>query len=287
MPDVQELMQVVETNVRKWGTTILAIMAPDAPVPTTWFGASDRLPILPVGAKQMGFITTDGVGQEDSISSEVTNMLQTLEPVRTDLTGLEKSLTVAFGEDNAFVQALWHGLPFEEWPERSDGAWEFTDTGVADYPYYRLLVLSQDGVGAQARYRVEFAYRAKITAKTARTMNRTDAETYGVTFGLFKDPVEGKSYYRAQNGPGYPEPDNTTPVDAQATATLDGDVVDSVSIDNGGTGYTTAPEVVFSGGGGSGASATATVSGGSVVSVDVDNGGSDYTSEPSVSFVRD
>lgn len=203
MPDVQSQMIVNDQNVRKWGTQILAVMAPDATVPTEWFGATDYLPILPVAAKQMGYITTDGIGQEDSISNEGTNMLQTLEQVRSDLTGIEKSLTVAFGEDNAFVQALWHGVPFEDWPATADGAWEFADGEISQYPYYRLIVLGQDGVGSQARYRVEFAYRATVTAKTGRTMNRTDAETYGFTFGLFRDKAANRSFLRKQDGPAY------------------------------------------------------------------------------------
>lgn len=203
MPDVQEQMETVDTNVRKWGTAIFAVMAPDAEIPAEWFGTEDHLPILPAGAKQMGFITTDGIGQEDSISSENTPMLQTLEPVRTDLTGIEKTLTGAFGEDNAYVQAMWHGVPFEDWPATSDQPWIYHDGEIADYPYYRAVLLFQDGVGAQARYRVEFGYRIKVTAKTARTMNRTDAETYGFTWGLFKDPVVKRSFTRAQNGPAY------------------------------------------------------------------------------------
>ena len=60
--------------------------------------------------------------------------------------------------------------------------------------------------------------------------------------------------------------------------------VDSISVTNGGSGYTSAPSVSFSGGEGSGASATATISGGAVTSVTVTSGGSGYTSAPSVSF---
>ncbi|MBM6622671.1 hypothetical protein JTF08_13730 [Micrococcaceae bacterium RIT802] len=203
MPDVQSILEVNDGNVRKWGTQLLAIQAPDAVVPTEFFGPTDFLPVLPADAKQMGYVTTDGVGQEDSISNEGTQMLQTLEQVRSDLTGIEKSLTVAFGEDNAYVQALWHGTPFEEFPVAPDASWIFHDGEIAQYPYYRLLLLAQDGVGSQARYRVEYAYRATITAKSARTLSRADAETYGFTFGLYKDPVAGRSYTRAQNGPTY------------------------------------------------------------------------------------
>ena len=52
----------------------------------------------------------------------------------------------------------------------------------------------------------------------------------------------------------------------------------------GGSGYTSAPTVVFVGGGGSGATATASVQNGTVVSLELTAGGTGYTSDPAVSF---
>lgn len=207
MPTVSDLLEVNDLNVRKWGTQLAYLLAPDATVPTSFFGTSDHLPILPAGAKQLGFITTEGVQFGDSISSEKTNMLQSLEPVRSDLTGREQTVQLAFGEDNAFVQALVHGVPFEEFPDDADGPWVFDDGEVSEFPYYRLGIIMQDGVGAQARYRHEFGYRVKVDTKENRTANRSDAESHGVTFGLYKDPATGRTYTRAQNGPSY----HTTP----------------------------------------------------------------------------
>lgn len=60
--------------------------------------------------------------------------------------------------------------------------------------------------------------------------------------------------------------------------------VDSIVVTAGGTGYTSAPTVTFSGGGGTGAAATATVANGIVVSITVTNSGSGYTSAPTVGF---
>ena len=58
----------------------------------------------------------------------------------------------------------------------------------------------------------------------------------------------------------------------------------SITVDAGGSGYTSAPTVTLSGGGGSGAKAVATVSGGAVTSVEFTQRGHGYTSAPSVSF---
>jgi lambda family phage minor tail protein L len=53
---------------------------------------------------------------------------------------------------------------------------------------------------------------------------------------------------------------------------------------SGGSGYTSAPSVSFSGGGGSGAAATATVSGGKVVFIQKTASGTGYTSPPTVTI---
>lgn len=58
-----------------------------------------------------------------------------------------------------------------------------------------------------------------------------------------------------------------------------------IEINQGGSGYTSAPTVVFSGGGGgSGATATATVENGAIQDVTINTPGSGYTTEPIISF---
>ncbi len=70
--------------------------------------------------------------------------------------------------------------------------------------------------------------------------------------------------------------------EATATATVSGSVT-VVSVTNAGSGYTSAPTVAFTGGGGSGATATANLdAGGSVLNFTITNGGSGYTSAPTV-----
>jgi len=71
---------------------------------------------------------------------------------------------------------------------------------------------------------------------------------------------------------------------ATATATVAGGQVVSVTITNGGAGYTGEPAVSFSGGGGSQAYAQANVVGGVVTSITVTNHGSGYTSAPTVAI---
>jgi phage tail sheath protein FI len=62
------------------------------------------------------------------------------------------------------------------------------------------------------------------------------------------------------------------------------DGVVAVAITNGGSGYTSAPAVTITGGGGTAATAYAVVEDGEVVAVIVDNAGNGYTTAPTVAF---
>ena len=57
-----------------------------------------------------------------------------------------------------------------------------------------------------------------------------------------------------------------------------------IGVVNGGTGYTSAPTVIISDGGGTGAQATAEISGGSVSKITIINAGTGFTSLPTISF---
>ncbi len=63
-----------------------------------------------------------------------------------------------------------------------------------------------------------------------------------------------------------------------------GVTITGASVGSGGTGYTTAPAVNVSGGGGQGATFTATISGGVVTAVNMTNAGYGYTSAPALTL---
>jgi len=58
----------------------------------------------------------------------------------------------------------------------------------------------------------------------------------------------------------------------------------AISLGAGGTGYTTAPTVAITGGGGTGATATAIVSDGAVTGFNITNAGAGYTSTPTIAL---
>lgn len=71
--------------------------------------------------------------------------------------------------------------------------------------------------------------------------------------------------------------DGVTNTQATASANIVSNSVDSIDVDTGGSGYTTAPTVTITGDG-TGATATATLTNGVVTSITVTDGGTGYTS---------
>lgn len=197
--------QLVDNNsqIRKHGTQLMAIADGSAAVPssfwsidtTTRAGKTLVLPnLLPAGYVNMGYITTDGISESRDVGSSDLNMVQDIEPVRSDIETLTRTLQVTFGESSSWTKALAHNIPVKDWPATKSSSFAYHDGAVNEFPYYRILILTQDGVGDAAVYRVEFAYRAKITDMGDRTLNRTDAETTQRTFTCYRDEVVGKSY---------------------------------------------------------------------------------------------
>ena len=190
------------TYVRKHGTAILAVADYSTAMPDTFFDATTGLPIkLPDGYKNMGYVSTKGFTVKKDSKSDDTTMLQDLDPVRSDLSSSGRTLAVEFGEMSAWVKSLMAGLPVSSWPAQNGAKWSVSEKGAKESPYYRLLLITQDGVGPQAVYRVEAAYRAKITDFVDRTLNRNDAETENPTFSCFKDPNHSGDSYHMESSP--------------------------------------------------------------------------------------
>jgi len=108
------------------------------------------------------------------------------------------------------------------------------------------------------------------------TVNQSQTVSSGTITG---QPVVGATFTATGAGSGT----GTAYTKYISSITLLGGVL-QINILNAGSGYTSAPQITFSGGGGSGAVAIAKLNGGSVLYCTVSNQGDNYTSDPTVTF---
>lgn len=155
------------------------------------------------------------------------------------------------------------------------------------------IVSKSTGVSGEARgvyYWADTDYTFMVYGSTVYAFSSASSTTeqYTVTLATSTGPVgftetsygETRKLFFCDGQDGYLI-DKTTPT---TVLTMDNTNVVDYVITAAGSGYTSAPTVSFSGGGGTGAAATATVSGGAVVALTYTNFGSGYTSAPSISF---
>jgi hypothetical protein len=132
-----------------------------------------------------------------------------------------------------------------------------TGTGITPGTYITVFGTGTGGVGT-------------YTISASQTVSSTT---------ITGQPVVGSTFVAAGVGSGT----GTATVKSIDSITLLGGVRE-INMLNGGSGYTTAPTVTFSGGGGSGAVAASKLNSHSVVYCTVSNQGDNYTTEPTVTF---
>ena len=153
--------------------------------------------------------------------------------------------------------------------EDLDTGVDFIDDNVVDDGYIQTLTLVGTGVTATAITSV-----VDGGVRSIRVTNRGNGYTSTPQVAISSAPFGG--------------------INAVGVATMISSLVDCVGIKssrvqgvelvNPGAGYTLAPNVVFVGGGGSGAAATSIIGNGLVGIVTITNGGSGYTDSPTVTF---
>lgn len=143
-------------------------------------------------------------------------------------------------------------------------------TAAATRNFGALLILGDSGKIPDANGAVLFSDLASV----GETFATTDPEYLAATIFFAQSPQPSTLYIA-----NYTKPAGN--ITATATATVSDGAVTGFTITNGGTGYTSAPNVTITGSG-TGATATATISNGSVTSITIVNGGTGYTSAPTV-----
>lgn len=132
---------------------------------------------------------------------------------------------------------------------------------------YKVLATVTDNFGVQSQSFVTITAAPPVVAAPTVSVTHPTPGGNGDTINDFSD---SSSFYL-----------NALALPAPGAAL---DFVAGVNIDSGGSGYTSAPTVTITGGGGSGATAVARIAGGRVVGVDITSVGKGYSSAPTITF---
>ena len=184
---------------------------------------------------------------------------------RTELETTPATITVAASGSDLFIPDLYEPSDLQNRVGLTDGQFIYVKTSQDFYQF-------QDPDFVVVSWTEAWQYIIDSVADTA--VRQTFLAS--VFLGEFASEAEV-----TRDRDGY-----TTPLPAMGTATLTGGVVTAISIDYGGSGYTTAPTITIGAPGGTGtqATATATITDGVVTAVTITNGGTQYAAAPDVTF---
>ena len=176
--------------------------------------------------------------------------------------------TVTLTQDGVLIFAGDTGSHFTHMDERLGWVREWTCYGLAKRAEY-IPVTDSLTLTDTARFNLPADDPDYLPSRAGRTMGQIVADVLEMPEN--KTPLASASIGNySSSGTG-----------AAATCTISAGVVQTTfTITAGGSGYTAAPTVIFSGGGGSGAAATAGIAAGAVTSLTRTAGGSGYTSAP-------
>lgn len=201
------------------------------------------------------------------------------------LTNLTAPATLAvpdFHISNEFQASTpWRGRNSVSFPENGATTYQNLNDPVVGILPLRLVAspaapngLSINATQAQRLYRNGELRLSELTGNPADQSKRVYPLSRGIDSGI-------RTLWSAANGVG-----TTTPIKTwqATTSNTTNKPVLGITVVSPGTGYTSAPTVSITGGGGSGATATATVANGRITGFTVTNPGSGYNSAPTVTL---
>lgn len=203
MPTVEALQSWNNQLIRKHPLQICAIADYDTAAPTEFFESGENLPVaLPTGYFDFGYITTDGIPVSRDVDTEDVDSVQSTEHTRSDISSDVVSAQIVFQETTGLTLALQYGMRLADAPKLGDTA-KFKRPAAADQPYRRIYIITQDGTGQDAFYRVIFLPRVQITDFDDRTLARSDEEQHSFTFTAYYDKAYGTPMAEELGGPGW------------------------------------------------------------------------------------
>lgn len=259
---------LITANVVRWKNATIGGV-PNVTIKLTYNGSAGGW-LANAGRKTVRFIPeseTDGSGKTD---------------VLTNLSAAADEKIPDFHISNEFQASTpWRGANSVSFPEKGKTVYQTLADAVVGILPLRLVAspAAPDGLNitpaaAKKLYTEGVLKLSELTGNAADQNKNVYALSRGIDSGI-------RTLWAAANSVGTTTPIKTYEATVSSTSNKP---VKGVTVVSPGTGYTSAPTVTISGGGGSGATATATVSNGKITGFNLTSPGSGYNSAPTVTI---
>jgi hypothetical protein len=164
-----------------------------------------ELTTLPTDWEDLGYLTDDGVGMDNEVSTSDTTSWQSTQPTRSDITTDTDTITVVAQETKLLTVGLYTGAVISP----TALATNTKELAVAkparpSSRYWRGLAVAVDGEGDEEFFIARFYPRLKVTGRNAQTFNKSDDPiTWGVTLTSYVDDDLGYSCKYLFGGKGW------------------------------------------------------------------------------------
>lgn len=168
-------------------------------------GTTADLTTLPVGMKDIGWTTSDGVSYSRTTETSNVRSFGSVEPTRSDVTTDTITMAVSAQETKLQTLELYTGADLSAaQAATTTGEFQIAKPARPGFTYYRVLGLFVDDGDAGEIYIGRYMPRARITEFGEQQFNDADeAIVYPMTFTGYEDSALGYSHKWFFGGPGW------------------------------------------------------------------------------------
>ena len=177
--------------VRKTRAAIMFLAPTSATMPAALMTAAATLTALSADWWPVGLVTPDGYTFASDTSKEDVEALGYIEPVRSDITKVAKSIEVtAYESLKRNMQQLIYGVDLSQVKQSATtGEVKFDEAPLPSQEEFRALIISKDGP-ASDQWIVGRGYPlVKLSELPEEVWNSSDATSVKLKFDIFTDPA--------------------------------------------------------------------------------------------------
>ena len=166
--------------------------------------ANGALVALPAGYVDAGWLEK-GQGAAWAVDSDASDTASwgVAGPTRRDITSRVTGLSFTMQETKRASLEVYHGMSLAAVTPGAGGEVTFDEPNRPASTYYKVLVISKDGDGADTIYLAKFLPRASVTDVAEQSWNEDDEVRYGVTLTAYNDATVGTAVRHFYGGPGW------------------------------------------------------------------------------------